>query len=125
MSVNKNEGDRSNFIKQMLEVEVFPNLATQVIVTTEDRLRLRLSEYFDKVKKKNDWIAPASLLFTIVTVFVTADFKEFILSAEVWKAIFIVSAVICLVWLVVAIKNSTNIIKLETVIQQIKADNKS
>ena len=90
----KNEQqEHSLFVKQMLEVEVFPNLSQQVIMTTEDRLKLCLQENLKKAERKNDWITPFSLLIAIITAFVTATFKDFIVSAKTWEAIFILVGV--------------------------------
>jgi hypothetical protein len=124
---NQNEQkDHSLFVKQMLEVEVFPNLSQQVIMTTEDRLKLCLNENMKKAEKKNDWITPFSLLIAIITSFVTASFKDFIVSSKTWEAIFILVGIGSVIWLGLTIKNSFFKIDVEKIIDELKTkQNKS
>lgn len=123
----KNEQqEHSLFVKQMLEVEVFPNLSQQVIMTTEDRLKLCLQENLKKAERKNDWITPFSLLIAIITAFVTATFKDFIVSAKTWEAIFILVGVGSFIWLVFAIRQAFFKIDIENIIKELKTNqNKS
>lgn len=120
---NQNEQkDHSLFVKQMLEVEVYPNLSQQVIMTTEDRLKLCLKENMKKAEKKNDWITPFSLLIAIITSFVTASFKDFIVSSKTWEAIFILVGIGSLVWLGLTIKNAFFKIDVEKIIEELKTN---
>lgn len=124
MEPNQTDNRDHTLLKSMIEVEVFPNLSTQIIVTTEDRLKLNLNDFITKVKKKNDWITPAGLLLTIVIVFVTSEFKKFIVEANVWEAIFIIAGLFCLIWLIMTIKQSLVKTDVNDLINKLKTEKK-
>jgi hypothetical protein len=43
------------------------------------------------IREKKAWAAPASILLSIIVVFVTADFKEaFGVQAATWRAVFMI-----------------------------------
>ena len=70
------------------------NLGQNVIVTTEDKIRLCLTKHLQRIEQKNSWAVPLGILLTILIIFPTTTFKDFIVSAEVWQAIFIISGII-------------------------------
>lgn len=116
--------EHSLYIKQMLEVEVFPNLSQQVIMTTEDRLKLCLKENIKKAERKHEWVAPLSLLITIVAVLVTASFKDYLLSSKTWEALFILGAIGSTIWLILSLKHALKKIEIDSIIQELKANQK-
>lgn len=119
------QNEKSVFVKQMLELEVYPNLSQQVIMTTEDKLKLCLKENLKKAEKKNAWIAPTSILIAVITVFSTATFKEFILSAKTWEAFFILIGIASLVWLIISLRYAFYEVKIEAIIAELKNDQNS
>lgn len=120
--VNKTETALN--IMQMIEVEVFPNMKQEVIVTTHDRLKICLSENLKKAERKHDWIAPFSLLIAIVTAFVTATFRDFILPAKTWEAVFIVLGIASFIWLSLCLKYALYKVEIEEIIEEIKTNQK-
>jgi hypothetical protein len=120
-----NVEETSIIVKQMLDIEVFPNLNQQVIMTTEDRLRICLITNLKKAEKKHDWVAPFGLLVAIVTTFTTASFKNFGLSAQTWEAIFIVGGIASVVWLIITVRHAFVKMNLEKIIAEIKTTPKS
>ncbi|MBE3112063.1 MAG: hypothetical protein IMZ46_16425 [Acidobacteria bacterium] len=92
-------GDIANLIARDLKVHL--NLGQEAIFTTEDKVRIVLMNCIDKFESRKAWIAPLSVLITIVAVFVTTSFKDFhLLKAAVSEALFIFIALACAVWLV-------------------------
>ena len=116
--------DTSIIVKQMLDIEIFPNLNQQVIMTTEDRLRICLIENLKKAEKKYDWIAPFGILIAIVTTFVTTSFKNVVLSSQTWEAIFIIGGIASFIWLIIALKHAFIKINLDHIISDIKTSQK-
>ncbi|MES1933296.1 hypothetical protein T35B1_11832 [Salinisphaera shabanensis T35B1] len=52
----------------------------------------------------NAWQTPIALFVTLVVVLCTANFKQFLsFSADFWQAVFFISAVLTVIWFVVAI----------------------
>jgi hypothetical protein len=81
--------------------KVYSNLGQEIIITTEDKIRLCLIEHLSRMEKKNAWVAPLGILLTIIIVFPTTTFREFLfLSADTWKAIFVMAGLMAIVWLI-------------------------
>jgi hypothetical protein len=121
------EQDNQNdlLIQQLVSVErVSLNLSQSVIVTTEDKLRLRLQAHLSTAEKTKNWIAPFSLLVAISLALVSADFKDLFFSAATWKAFFIISAVLASVWLAVTLRQAFRSHSLDSLIEKIKSETK-
>jgi len=128
MDTEKNKPDfedTSIVVKQMLDIEIFPNLNQQVIMTTEDRLRICLIENLKKAEKKYDWIAPLGILIAIIISFVTSSFKDVVLSSQTWEAIFIIGGIASFIWLIIALKHAFVKINLDHIISDIKTSQKN
>ena len=46
------------------------------------------------------WIAPASILVTIVITFASAKFHDFYFPAATWEAAFLIAAALTIIWLI-------------------------
>ena len=58
-----------------------------------------MKEALASVEQRNAWAAPAGILATIVVIFPTATFRDFVISKDTWRAIFIIAALLSAVWL--------------------------
>jgi len=84
--------------------KIYFNLNQDVIVTTEDKLRLCLQNYIKSLIKKEGWIAPLTLCIMFLLVFASSNFHDnFIFSADTWKAIFIICVIVSALWSLKAI----------------------
>lgn len=102
-------------------VEVNHNTDQKLISITEDKLRLILLEYRDKDENNKAWQIPLGLLVTIILVFCSAEFKPaFRLSAAIWEAIFMISGILCAVWLFRSLYRLRSAPTLDQVINSIK-----
>jgi hypothetical protein len=110
-------------IQQLVSVErVTLNVSQNVIVTTEDKLKLCLQNHKHYIDRKNDWIAPFSVLLSLLLVFVSADFRDFVLPKDTWRAIFVVASVLTVFWLCMTLRSAFSKRTMETLIAEIKAD---
>ena len=100
--------------------EVHMNVSQNVIVITEDKLRLHLSNASKRMERKNVWIAPLGIFLAIILSFVTADFKDFFLKAATWKAVFIIAGVLSFVWFILAILQYKNAEEIDDIIEKFK-----
>ena len=98
--------------------EVHLNVSQEVIVTTEDKMRLCLSEHLKRMEKRKSWVAPLGILGAIVVTLVTSTFKDMGLDAATWKAVFIITGLISLCWLIHSVKESWNSEKMEDIINR-------
>ena len=125
MSTEKTPPPESNIsigsIPGLINVsKVYRNVSQEVIVTTEDKLRLCLAKHFENIKRKNDWIAPLGVLLSIVVTFVTATFRDVGLEATTWKAIFLIAGVLSVIWLIYTIIQALHTVKVEDIVEELK-----
>lgn len=102
-------------------VDVHVNVDQEIIQITEDKLRLILKDHIHSLTLKGGWIAPLSVLISIVTTFCTAKFDTFIgLGPEFWKSLFTLVCVASVVWLLVAINSGRKVLTLDEFINKVK-----
>jgi hypothetical protein len=113
-------GSVSQFIQD--SSKVYSNLGQEIIITTEDKIRLCLIEHLSRMETRNAWIAPLGILLTIIIVFPTTTFREFLfLSADSWRAIFVIGGVIATAWLIKCVLQARASSSLADVVRDIKA----
>ena len=100
---------------------IHANTDLALIQITEDKLRLTFHDYLSKCEQKNRWHVPASILFTLIPVLLTSDFKDtgFVTKAE-WKAFFSFCAFGSLIWLVVTLRQAFTTVTVEELVNKIK-----
>lgn len=103
---------------------IYYNTEQEVIYTTEDRLRLCLITYIEKVTKKEAWLAPFGMLVTIIVTLVTSTFHDFGFAAETWQAIFVVLVLCSAVWLVYTLQYCKGKVTIDTIVNEMKNLNK-
>ena len=67
-------------------------------VTLRSLLENALRKHIPRLRRPRDWVAPISILATILAVLATTTFEDRILSAEIWRALFFVGFAVTLVW---------------------------
>ncbi|MCI0612012.1 hypothetical protein L0244_03395 [bacterium] len=74
----------------------------QVIITiTEDKAYRCINEHKNLLEQEKAWIAPLGIFLTLVLALITSDFRQALfLNADVWKAAFLISAAVTLIWLI-------------------------
>jgi len=114
--------DQESIADQLVNIEkIHINTSQNVLITTEDKLRLHLSDYLNRLEKRKEWVAPFGILLTIIVTLATASFKDFVLKPDTWKALFIIFGIISLVWLVKSIKESFSSPKLDDLLNKLKS----
>ena len=114
------QADFVTFAGQLIQKEskVYLNVGQEFIVTTDDKIRLCLSDHLSRMEKRRAWITPLGILLTILIVFPTTTFRAFIFSAETWQAIFIICAVVLFGWLLHSVLQA----RVSTSIDDVMAD---
>lgn len=77
-----------------MPTQVHTNLHQEMIIVTEDKLRLWLGEYEEGITAKQKWAIPLGIFLTVFVALLTSDFKNFLLTAGEWEGIFILLAAI-------------------------------
>lgn len=109
-------------LNQLIQ-RVDTNVTQQIIVTTADKARLCLIQALHRLERRNAWIAPAGILATLIVVFPTTTFQDFLgMSKEYWKAIFSVATVATLIWLVVCLVRIQRSLTIEEIVEHLRTD---
>ena len=80
-------------------LNVYQNTAQDCIVTTRDKIELVLIKTEKALSAKNSWMTPLGLVITCIVALASADFKNYILSSSEWKALFVLTTIVCCFWL--------------------------
>jgi hypothetical protein len=115
--------------QKLLQVSNFHyNLEQDLIIITEDKIKLCLIEYIGSLSKKDKWKYHLEIFITIILVFITADFKSFVFNRDVWTAIFFISGCITLFFLIISIfqafKNKASLEELMLALKKISKETK-
>ncbi|WP_343626580.1 hypothetical protein [Flavobacterium lindanitolerans] len=79
---------------------IYTNVNQEIIVTTEDKIKLVLIKTRETLKTQRDWITPVGLFISFVTTLCTSEFMDaFNQDKHFWKAIFVILAIISFIWL--------------------------
>lgn len=73
-------------------------IAGEVILITMDKVELSLMKNRDCLTAKGEWVTPTVLLVTIVTTLGATVFRDFLVSAATWQAVYLVAGAFALVW---------------------------
>ena len=98
------------------------NIRSDVIIITRDKLENILLKAYNSRVKKPDGKSPLSIFITTVLSVLTADFKDFLISKEVWQVIFFVMMIISGIWSLVNFiraKNKSRDVSIENLINKI------
>jgi hypothetical protein len=101
------------------------SLPQDVITTTEDKLRLALMRYLKKMEKKKGWLTPMGLTISLTLTLMMSAFKNWGLTADTWKAIFILGDGASIIWFIFAVIESLRSVKLDDVIAELKKHSES
>lgn len=109
-------------------LSVYQNIAQDCIVITQDKLELVLLKTEKSLSARNSWITPLSLAITCGVSLISSNYKDFILPASVWEAIFILSTFIFVIWLGKTLVTAWRYRKsgnIQNIISQIKSESKT
>ncbi len=95
------------------------NYSDKAIIVSMNKVENDLRRHLDDLKKRDIWIAPVSILATIFSVFLTADFKQFIFSADTWAAFFLFLILLCASWLLWSLKILFRSPNIDTIIKEL------
>lgn len=106
MKIKMANSDQINFKQEFSEkLTVHKNINQNVIVTTEDKVKICLMENQNVLTSKNEWAAPFGILISLLATIMTTTFKDtFGFSADTLKAVFIITIILSGGWLLKALK---------------------
>jgi len=99
------------------------NVTQQIIVTTADKARLCLMQTVERMEQRKAWIAPAGILATLIVVFPTTTFQDFLgLSREYWRALFSLAAIGATIWLVHALLRIRTSLTIDQIVDRLRTE---
>ena len=109
-------------LNQLIQ-RVDQNVTQEIIVTTSDKARLCLIEARDRMERRNAWIAPAGILATLIVVFPTTTFQDFLsMPKEYWRALFSLAAMAALAWLVYCLLRIQRSLTITQIVDRLRTD---
>jgi hypothetical protein len=101
---------------------VHDRTAQTLMYITESELRLTLFLNLDRMEKQGAWKVPLAFFVPTALAMVTADFdKRFGLSGDFWLAVFFLTAVISLGWLVRTLYQERNRVEVDDIVEELKS----
>ena len=83
------------------EVVIHKNLTQDVVLTTEDKLRLALIQHRETLNSRAEWLGAATLAFSFLSTLLLTTFKDIgPLSAATWQAVYLIFFILALARLV-------------------------
>lgn len=103
------------------------NLGQDYILTTEDKVRLCMTNHANGLATRSAWVGPVSLFVAILLVLITADFKDALyVPKATWHAIFLLAVAGTGVWSVVSVVSAFHShTSIDHIVNQIKATSQS
>ncbi|MCL2149743.1 MAG: hypothetical protein FWH51_02260 [Dehalococcoidia bacterium] len=71
------------------EIIIHKNLTQDLLVTTEDKMKLALIEYRDVLISRDEWVSAGALVFSFMSPLLIANFRDAgPFTAETWRTIY-------------------------------------
>lgn len=104
----------------------YDNTQSNVIRITDDKLKVILLENKEGLRKQNDFIAPLTLLISLILTFCTTDFRDFLtVAAPVWKAFYFFLTIASFIWLFIELQRKRKTVTIDQLIEQIRRQKQS
>lgn len=73
------------------EVVIHKNLTQDVVLTTEDKLRLALIQHRETLNSRAEWVGAGVLAFSFLSTLLLTEFRDIgPLSASTWQAVYLI-----------------------------------
>lgn len=102
---NNNDGLSVDFGDELSKnLTIHKNVKQEIIITTEDKIKLVLINTREILKAQRDWWTPAGLLISFIATLSTSDFKDALsVPEEFWYAIFVLLTIASAIWLLISL----------------------
>lgn len=108
-------------VNRQIVQRVETNVDELYILTSANKVRVVLNEAMQCMELRDSWKTPLSILITLVVVFPTVgSFQDFLVSKDTWKAVFIISAILSLVYLAKSLVRRRKAPSVEEIINKLR-----
>lgn len=111
-----------DLITQKVQVTgVHPNVEQEVILVTEDKVRLCLNANFQRAARSKQWMTVAGMIVTLILTLSTAQFRDFGgLASQEWRGVTIAALFICVAWFGISIRWAARAPTIEAIVRELK-----
>lgn len=96
--------------------------STMFIFVSLDKVHHCLRDHMERVEASREWVLPAGLLVSVGATLLTADFHDVLqVKAAVWQAVFWMAAVVCTVWLIIALRKGVRAPSVRILLRRIES----
>lgn len=107
--------------REVIVGRVDRNVTQEFIIITADKARLILHDAADCMERRDSWQTPAGILVTILVIFPTTAFQNFLgITKEVWNAFFIMAAILSAVWCIRALLRRRKAFTIEEIVNLLR-----
>jgi MFS family permease len=98
----------------------YVNLSDDTLIISEDRVRLLLVVHLQRMGARERWLSLAGILATIAATLATTTFRDFILDAHTWRAVFLVAGALAFAWLLINLGRLRNVPSVDQLVTKMK-----
>ena len=85
------------------DITIYKRSTSDILEITEDKLKLKLFGLKKSIENKTSIFCYLGIIATIIISLISSNFNDFILTKELWKAIFIVTFALMIILLIINI----------------------
>jgi len=101
--------------------DFYDNTQSNVIRITDDKLKVILMENKQSLSGSTDFLAPTTLLLSLILTYCTTDFREFLkVSAAVWQGFYFFLTLGTIAWLVIVLRKIKQSISVDQLIELVR-----
>jgi len=101
--------------------QFYDNTQSNIIRITDDKLKVILLENKETIVKNHDYLAPLTLIISLILTFCTTDFKDFLsIGSASWKGLYLALTAGAVVWLIITIRHRNKSITIDELITKIR-----
>lgn len=102
------------------EADYYVNVRQGIMIVTEDKVRLVLGKHFEIRRRAHQWETPFAIAVTLLSVLLTADFKDRGLPGILWQALFMVGASLAAAYAVWFRLHAVKVVGVEQMLEELK-----
>ena len=95
------------------------NLNQRLVYLYENTIRICLMKNIQKISSRREWQTPLGILLTIIIIFPTTEFKDWVFSKDTWQAFFVFIVVASFVWLIYTLIMRPKSVTVDQIIEEL------
>jgi hypothetical protein len=107
--------------KKVQVAGVHPNVQQEVILITEDKVRLCLNANFQRAARSRQWVTVGGMILTFLLTLTTAEFRDFAgLRSQEWRGVMIAALALACCWFLVSLRWAMRVPTIDQIVFELK-----